>query len=159
MFLKDSGGLDASARRRPGGEGTVISHDEQRRALAWTNQQTALVTKELLEKRVCVQCHFIDKRPEATGLDQWRIRPVKLAEQWMPRAEFSHAAHKASTCISCHQGAESSEASTDVLMPGIRECRGCHGGAKDSNHLASDCVMCHRLHIPGRGNMVAETAS
>jgi predicted CXXCH cytochrome family protein len=154
MFLKNSGGIDASVRRRPGGEGAVLSRDEQRRALDWTTQQTTLVARELLDKRVCVQCHFIDKKADSISPAQWQIRPVKLAEQWMPRAQFSHAAHRASSCATCHIGAEQSDASTDVLMPAIRQCRDCHGGANDTIRLASDCVMCHQLHIPGRGPML-----
>jgi hypothetical protein len=37
------------------------------------------------------------------------------------------------------------------MMPDIAECRQCHGGVQDDSKLASECVMCHQFHVPGRG--------
>ncbi len=155
MFLQPAaqGGMPAQ-RRRPGGEHVALTRDEQRRALEWTTSQTMQAAHELLEKRVCFECHTITRLPGEVALDQWRIEPVKLASSWMPRAQFNHAAHRSSTCVSCHRAAENSRSSTDVLMPDIKECRTCHGGSHDKTRLASDCTMCHRLHIPGRGDYV-----
>ena len=42
-------------------------------------------------------------------------------------------------------------------MPEIKECRSCHGGGRDQTRLASDCTLCHRLHLPGRGDYVPAT--
>ena len=40
-----------------------------------------------------------------------------------------------------------SRSSHDVLMPGIADCRPCHGGAESSQPLlASECVLCHPFH-------------
>jgi hypothetical protein len=155
MFLYSDAGAERRAeRRRPGGEQTVISRDEQRRALEWTTRESLQAAHELLEKRVCVECHTVVMLPGATGFDRWRVEPVKLASSWMPRAQFSHTAHRSSTCITCHVTADTSRSSSDVLMPHIGQCQVCHGGSHDGRRLASDCGMCHRLHVPGTGGWV-----
>jgi hypothetical protein len=154
MFLRQiTPGMRQSDRRRPGGEQTVMTRDEQRRALEWTTRQSLQTARELMEKRVCVECHTVTRLPGVTGFGQWRVEAVKITSSWMPRAQFNHAAHRISTCISCHRGADQSRSSGDVLMPGIKQCRGCHGGSHERTQLASDCTMCHRLHLPGRGDI------
>jgi hypothetical protein len=157
MFLQPAPGTPASARRRPAGEQAVLTRDEQHRALEWTTRQSMQAARELLEKRVCFECHTITHLPGLSGFEQWRVEPVRLASSWMPRAQFNHAAHRSSSCVSCHRGAERSSSSTNVLMPEITECRGCHGGGRDKTRLASDCTLCHRLHLPGRGDYVPAT--
>jgi predicted CXXCH cytochrome family protein len=158
MFLLNAS-ADALSRRRPGGEQAVLTQDEQRRARAWTLDRSLQAAGELLEKRVCVECHTVTRQPDKVGFDQWQVEPVRLTTVWMPRAEFSHAAHRSSACIDCHRGAPTSRDSTDVLMPAIKNCRTCHGGPAAGQRVASDCAMCHRLHVPGRGDMAASSAS
>jgi len=155
MFLQNgSPAMRLPDRRRPGGEQTVMTQDEQRRALEWTQRQSLQAAHELLEKRVCVECHTVSVAPGVAGVDRWRVEPVKLAASWMPRAQFNHAAHRSSTCITCHDKADTSRSSGDILMPQIKQCQTCHGGSHDVKRLASDCTMCHRLHLPGRGDLV-----
>jgi predicted CXXCH cytochrome family protein len=138
--------------RRPGQEAREMSREEQRRARDWADTESLKMGRELLEKRVCVDCHEITRVPgAASSFDQWQIAPVKLTQNWMPRARFNHAAHITEQCTSCHDTAERSTASSDILMPGIAKCRQCHGGAHDTSKLSSDCVMCHRFHLPERG--------
>jgi predicted CXXCH cytochrome family protein len=160
MFLQTQGVDTRSAvRRRPGDEQAVLTQGEQRRALDWTRRQSLRAARELLETRVCVQCHTVTHRDGARDFDQWQVAPVRLTSSWMPRAQFDHGAHRSSTCVSCHRGAEHSRVSSDVLMPDIRACRACHGGARASGRLASDCAMCHRFHLPGRGPYAASHAA
>ena len=154
MFLQSpDAGTPASPRRRPGGEQVALTRDEQRRALEWTTRQSLQAARELLEKRVCFECHTVTHLAGLKGFDQWRVEPVKLASSWMPQAQFNHAAHRSSNCVACHRGAEHSRSSADVLMPEIKECRTCHGGGRDKTRLASDCTLCHQLHLPGRGDL------
>jgi hypothetical protein len=151
----DSGSLVRTATngglRRPGGEGRAMSLEEQRRARDWADVQSLKVARELLEKRVCVDCHEVTKVSGAVGFDQWQVAPVRLTDIWMPRARFNHAAHITEACTSCHDTAERSKRSSDILMPRIDQCRTCHGDAGDTSKLSSDCVMCHRFHLPRRG--------
>ena len=136
----------APAARRPGGDDAILTRDEQRRARDWADRQSQLFASELIGKRVCVQCHRVTQ--EAA---QWRVEPVRLTQDWMPKARFDHARHLTSACTTCHSGGTTSRKSTDVLLPSIRDCRECHGGSTDSTQLASGCGMCHRFHLPGRG--------
>ena len=128
-----------------------MSIDEQRRARDWADTESLKMARELLEKRVCVDCHDVTRLLGASGFDQWQVTPVRLTQNWMPRARFNHAAHITQPCTSCHNTAERSKRSSDILMPRIAKCRECHGDASDTSKLSSDCVMCHRFHLPQRG--------
>jgi hypothetical protein len=153
-FLEpNSGRGDSSklARRRPGDEQRILSREEQRRALAWSDAQTLSAARELLEKRVCVECHRITKNAlREPGPDQWRVEPVRLTQHWFPGASFSHAAHKTSECTACHERMESADDAATIQMPGISTCRACHGD-DEARKVVSTCVMCHDFHRPGRG--------
>jgi hypothetical protein len=142
--------------RRPGQEAVQMSIDEQRRARDWADTQSLKMARELLEKRVCVDCHDVTRVLGASGFDQWQVTPVKLTQNWMPRARFNHAAHITQPCTSCHDTAERSKVSSDILMPRIAKCRECHGDAGDTSKVSSDCVMCHRFHLPNRGRFDTE---
>jgi predicted CXXCH cytochrome family protein len=145
-------GTEASTTvRRPGGEAEIMDRDEQRRARDWADKQSLLIARELLEERVCNECHRITRVPGANGFAQWRVEPVRITQDWMPLARFSHLSHATTACNKCHADASASKKSSDVLMPKIGVCRECHGGGGDTDRLPSDCGMCHAFHLPGRG--------
>src|SRR5260370_18643617 len=75
--------------RRPGQEAVQMSIDEQRRARDWADTQSMKMARELLEKRVDVDCHDVTRVLGATGFDQWQVAPVRLPLNWEPRARFS----------------------------------------------------------------------
>jgi predicted CXXCH cytochrome family protein len=153
-YLVQSGSLASPASnrpRRPGNEQRILTELEQKRARAWVDAQSLKIAQELLEKRVCKDCHEVNRIPGKTGLEQWQVEPVQLTSNWMPRARFDHAAHISETCVSCHTGAPKSKRATDILLPDIARCRECHGGTNSSAKVASDCLMCHPFHIPTRG--------
>ena len=145
--------------RRPGNEQRTLSDSEQRRARDWVDTQSLKIARELLEKRVCADCHEVTRDPGKPGLEQWRVEPVQLTADWMPRARFDHAAHISETCVSCHGKAPESKHATDILIPGIARCRECHGGTSSSAKVASDCLMCHAFHIPSRGLWLRASAN
>lgn len=142
--------VSSSGRRRPGGA-VLMNPNEQVRARGWIEQKTMETVTELLEDRLCVDCHLIEKIRGAEGINQWVVDPVRLTDEWMPMALFDHKSHSTTPCLDCHKNADRSEKSSDILMPGIDTCRDCHGGAKDEKKLASDCMMCHQFHLPNRG--------
>lgn len=146
---------DTSRARRPGAEGKVLSSAQQQSARAWVDAQALAMARELMEKRICVDCHEVSRVPGASGFEQWRVEPVRLTQVWMPLARFNHAAHSTQQCTDCHSAAPRSEHSSDILMPRIAECRTCHGGAHDTKRVESSCLMCHQFHLPGHGRMAA----
>jgi hypothetical protein len=155
QYLEREGGGHRSAGvpRRPGEDAQIMTHEQQLRARSWVEDQTLQIARELFEKRVCVDCHEVSRVPGASGFEQWRVEPVRLTQQWMPLARFSHAAHATQQCVSCHTTAAQSQHSSDVLMPRIAQCRTCHGGADATTKVASGCLMCHAFHLPERGRM------
>ncbi len=141
-----------ASARRPGSQAGVMTRDEQVRARDWAEQMSLGAARDLFERRVCVDCHEVQKVAGQVGLQQWQVEPVRLTQSWMPQANFDHASHKTSKCVECHVGADISKRSSDVLMPTLTECRACHSGpADDRNKLPSDCLMCHQFHLPERG--------
>ncbi|HFD11755.1 MAG TPA: hypothetical protein ENJ32_04720 [Crenotrichaceae bacterium] len=143
--------LSEDMPRRPGGNKRALSKAEQKRALDWVDKQSLLVAQDIIEDRVCIDCHQISRIQGASGIEQWYVKPVVLNMQWMPFARFDHTSHASESCTNCHENADQSTTSSDILMPEIETCQECHGGENQPDKLVSDCVMCHRFHLPGRG--------
>ena len=62
---------------------------------------------------------------------------------WLNRVGFSHRAHRAVTCTSCHTAALSSRETSDILIPGLKTCMACHGNSGTSLDY---CSQCHSYH-------------
>ncbi len=114
----------------------------------------------------CAKCHDIADS---------RITPVKNRTVWLRKANFDHAAHKASTCSTCHPGTlgafvaprTSLVEKEPVQILGIDSCRACHSptGTKIvrseetalvGGGVRHGCTDCHRYHnadhgLQGRG--------
>jgi hypothetical protein len=72
--------------------------------------------------------------------------PVTLVTRFMQNGWFDHKAHKQEKCTSCHL-ADKSSSSSDLLLPGIKDCRTCHLGEHAKNaEVPSGCAMCHSYH-------------
>jgi predicted CXXCH cytochrome family protein len=105
----------------------------------------------------CGYCHRTTADATHKGVD-YDIVPVQVQRIWEPLARFDHAAHTNLPCAHCHEAAASLE-SSDVLMPPIANCRGCHQGEATAAAVPSTCTMCHVYHqekatcpmVPGTG--------
>jgi hypothetical protein len=64
----------------------------------------------------------------------------------MSKAVFSHGAHDAVQCESCHTGVRKSKETKDVLLPGVANCRQCHADPGTKHAVSSDCTLCHSYH-------------
>jgi hypothetical protein len=130
-------------RRRPGQK---LSRAERKEAFDWAASKALEVGADLFEGRVCSTCHEVTRVREDYP-PKWDIAPVKLADTWLPKAAFAHKNHATMDCADCHDVAKSEE-SSDVLIPGIENCRQCHAGTESvTNRLESTCVDCHGFHI------------
>lgn len=135
---------------RPGVGLTVA---ERARALELARAKALTTARDVFERRICSECHAVTATTDQAGPTEWRVAPAVLTREWMPKARFSHARHSTAltACETCHAAGESREAS-DVLMPGIKTCRECHGGsarfAAATNRVPGDCTLCHAFHIP-----------
>ena len=67
-----------------------------------------------------------------------------ITTRWLPHAEFDHQAHQMVECASCHEKANESRETSDVLIPGVQTCRQCHHAGADA--AEARCFECHSYH-------------
>ena len=138
----------ATLRRRPGGEAAGQAPSPAPAARPDPVAEARFVSDQKLAdvfgRQLCGVCHET-VAPEASPSGKWEVKPVRVAEIWMPKAIFDHAAHTTSGCVDCHAARESGT-SADVLMPEIGACRDCHLGQHAKRGLPSTCIMCHVYH-------------
>jgi len=99
-------------------------------------------------------CIWFLRRLDETDdlLGRYQVAPVKLTPDFDRTARFDHSAHLTQrdaraddACLTCH-AADTSTASTDVLMPDIQQCVTCHGDRAQRDLIPVDCVDCHSFH-------------
>ena len=101
----------------------------------------------------CFGCHVFTA-PSDPGVLEFRIVPVHLVDTYLPRSGFDHAVpqHRVDAngkpfCMTCH-AAQASDSLSNVVIPGIGECRTCHGARSriGTEVAASNCTECHGYH-------------
>jgi len=126
----------------------------------WVKEQSAKA-EELLWRKTCAQCHII--LMSLTELHPTLVRRLVAASevasesslfpkilnpsttvQWLPHAKFDHDAHRGFSCAGCHPKALTSTESSDILVPGVANCKTCH--APGPEHAESRCFECHTYH-------------
>lgn len=125
---------------------------ERVRARAWADQKALSVATDMIERRVCVQCHVVSRPAldvtlaSASSDLAWMIQPVRITSRWLPGAAFDHKSHQQAPCAKCHD-VQASTKSADIAIPGIETCRSCHSGAAVvQGKLPSPCETCHSFH-------------
>jgi hypothetical protein len=106
----------------------------------WVAERTA-DAEELLWRKTCKQCHRL-KLTDGGSLPS--IAPAGVREQWLPHARFDHDAHRGFSCAGCHVKALTATETSDILVPGIANCKTCHAPGPD--HAESRCFECHTYH-------------
>lgn len=100
----------------------------------------ALLARAMTKDGLCGECHV----PAAGGAPG--VMPVTQQPRYFMHGWFDHEDHKQEKCTSCH-AAETSDASSDLLLPGIAQCRTCHEGESARKaEVPSSCAMCHSYH-------------
>ncbi len=129
-------------RRRPGK--AIETEAERQEALAWAKTKTDQVAERVFGKSLCGSCHTVTKQPDG----QWEVAKIRLMDSFLPKGVFDHGRHLTVACGDCHS-AKTSELATDLLLPGVENCQGCHGGEKAADKVPSNCISCHEFHRPG----------
>jgi len=145
--------LGGMERRRPGqyAEGQVYNI-YFREIAARPNRAEDAVRAVFSKGGACYDCHTIFA--PAAGND-WRVMAVNQTPRFLTKGWFDHDAHRETDCADCHVAATQSKAASDLLIPGLRQCRDCHvgeGGArlvKVETATESPCAMCHEYHSDG----------
>jgi len=106
----------------------------------------------------CAFCHEVK---QATGISYPTAEITKpvMIERWLPHAHFSHVKHAmVANCRECHVAAQSSQLTSDVLIPAKESCVRCHSAAGIARK-ASECATCHLYHSSGQPGTEPKTAS
>ena len=106
----------------------------------WVAERTA-DAEELLWRKTCKQCHRLDPQSDSSLPS---VAPAAMRESWLPHAKFDHDAHRGFSCTGCHTKALTSTETSDMLVPGIANCKSCH--APGPEHAESRCFECHTYH-------------
>lgn len=131
-------------RRRPG---QSVTTEERRLALTWARDKSRQVAEKLFNGGTCSVCHVTG--PGRTTDEPWQVAPVRVSGEWFPKANFTHRKHATMECVDCHQ-AETSDSSSDLLLPPIENCQTCHAGEHGGrDRLQSSCIACHGYHESG----------
>lgn len=102
----------------------------------------------------CADCHTFVEQGDPASLVFKLKTPVKLVDRYRFRAAFDHAvpAHAVDVagkpiCTTCHT-ATASEDLAKPMIPGIAECKACHGlrNVVGIETAKSDCTECHGYH-------------
>jgi hypothetical protein len=126
-------------RRRPG---EILGRQQELEVLAWARDKARRTGDSLFTGKACSVCHSVTR---GSGDEPWKIAPVRVAGIWYGKARFTHARHTTMECEDCHD-AQSSKASTDLLIPDIANCRQCHGGESARDLVPTTCIQCHGYH-------------
>lgn len=150
LLGEDSSAVEQRVRR----PGQSLSRADRDRAAAEARVEAMKIAEDLFERRACATCHTVT-RHDGSAEVPWHVEPVRLASRYFPSARFTHSAHQTeiSACTDCHE-ATTSVSAQDVLIPGIENCRDCHGSGfasrNDASQIPSTCVMCHTFHFPDK---------
>lgn len=114
--------------------------------------------KGLAGKGICNDCHIVTDTGAADITRRFVIAPVSVNDHYLPQGRFPHGKHKSydgktgqAACVACHTGVMKSKASTDVNVPGIANCRECHGAPaktllSSTTKAGASCETCHGYH-------------
>ncbi|MCU0891247.1 MAG: cytochrome c3 family protein [Sandarakinorhabdus sp.] len=109
-------------------------------------------------KGICTDCHVVSDTGTADISRRFAIAAVTLNDHYLPQGRFPHGKHRSfegktgqAACLACHDGAMTSKAATDVLLPGVASCRQCHGAPvkalfAGAPKAGASCDTCHAYH-------------
>lgn len=148
------------AKPAPGASGAapIPAFTSKDDATRWLAQERSAALQRI--QTGCTKCHAgVQDAPADPPGATFVVTPPRIPDRWLPRSVFDHAAHSMLTCIACHTKTPTSEATADILIPGIDSCRACHGAqgstagvtlslgwGKTERHAPGSCVTCHLYH-------------
>jgi predicted CXXCH cytochrome family protein len=96
----------------------------------------------LFDDKVCKECHSLTR---VADNQLPVVTPPAVPERWFAQSVFNHEVHARAgqSCADCHRGVQTSQRTSDVLLPGIAVCQECHTTPTGAR---SECVTCHVYH-------------
>ena len=129
-----------------------MSSTQRKEALEWAADKAEQKAKEVFSKNVCGVCHESSVQEDG----RWTVLPVALQSSFLTGHRFDHGGHASMDCIDCH-ATDSSDGARDLLLPGIENCRSCHGDWRDKDVAPSACIDCHGFHTADVPMLPAQT--
>ncbi len=153
----ESDGEDSGlVRRKPGVSVEVKQNIEFTRASVRGEARRA--ERLLFERSACFLCHTVTEtnvaqanevtgqaQPETEGSLFTVVKP-NVPLRWMPASTYTHASHQFLGCTECHHGVETSEQTTDLLLPKLAICQECHSEQHSLGKVEANCITCHSYH-------------
>ena len=140
-------GHEPMQQRRPGAPSAPL---EETRFIAPCAEEEVRGAEAFLfadkKQNGCTLCHVLE--PPAANSPLPTIVPTAIPQRWLPHSVFDHQTHARAgrSCEDCHSAARTSEQTTDVLLPDMVLCQGCHARAGE---VRAACVTCHVYHDRG----------
>ena len=96
----------------------------------------------LFDDKTCKECHTLTR---AADNQLPIITPPSIPQRWFTHSVFNHEVHARAgrACADCHRDVQTSQHTSDVLLPGIVVCQECH---TQPTGARSECVTCHVYH-------------
>ncbi|HYM72725.1 MAG TPA: FHA domain-containing protein [Stellaceae bacterium] len=154
-----------AVERRGAGMPTSLASAAPASVQAWIRDKSQAALRVIFdEKRGCAYCHYgtgadgaIDTGKVMASLAADKeplkvIAAVEMRTRFLPNAVFDHSQHRGVKCEECHASRQS-QASADVLIPGIETCKTCHGAEDVHLQVKSTCITCHVFHRSELGLM------
>ncbi|HVC98306.1 MAG TPA: hypothetical protein VND64_31845 [Pirellulales bacterium] len=114
---------------------------------AWVQAKVADAERLLLDNRHQHGCRYCHTAVVETK-NGWEVEPPNIPARWLKHGKFRHDSHTLLACTQCHLGVDRSSETTDVLLPGIANCRECHAASPAGKEgvARTDCAECHDYH-------------
>jgi hypothetical protein len=113
-------------------------------------------SEKFLFERKCRYCHEYEGieggYPVVKAVNEVRGQYApeqRTGQPWLDHAAFSHRAHRAVECVSCHRDAAASKLTSDVLIAKMPDCLPCHGSTVTR---LDRCSTCHLYHDKSQEN-------
>lgn len=127
-----------------------------RNAVEWVARRAANAERLLWSR--CDVCHArtgqpgVDSRqPVGVPVSLPAFAASNMTSRWMTRASFDHRPHLVVQCVDCH-AAETSQLTSDVLMPKQATCAACHASSRGAE---ARCFECHHYHQWSKSHAVS----
>ena len=115
----------------------------------------------------CLHCHLVNETDGSAGLPTVQLMPAVsksrktsavYPEQWLKRGRFDHAAHRDTSCATCHAMNDGKTSligtanlmSDQPMIAGLESCLRCH---QHPQHVVAparagptNCISCHDYH-------------
>ena len=116
-----------------------------------TTKESVLSAENDLFRTKDLRCQICHALSFLEGESLPKVEKSAIPHIWFTHSQFDHKVHRMLDCVECHTGAQKSEETADVLVPGKATCLLCHskserGGALQEASAPTLCAACHLYH-------------